>query len=46
METGAYYFVKNLPLHELITQEFINAFVKKGKKNCSVYEHDKTRKDS
>lgn len=32
METGAYYFVKNLPLHELITQEFINTFVKKGKK--------------
>ncbi|XP_070259556.1 ribonuclease P protein subunit p40 [Myotis yumanensis] len=30
METGAYYFVKNLPLHELITQEFINTFVKKG----------------
>jgi hypothetical protein len=33
METGPYYFVKNLPLHELITQEFINTFVKKGKKN-------------
>ncbi|XP_036785711.2 ribonuclease P protein subunit p40 isoform X3 [Manis pentadactyla] len=31
METGPYYFVKNLPLHELITQEFINTFVKKGK---------------
>ncbi|XP_023618799.1 ribonuclease P protein subunit p40 isoform X2 [Myotis lucifugus] len=30
METGSYYFVKNLPLHELITQEFINTFVKKG----------------
>ncbi|XP_017527034.1 ribonuclease P protein subunit p40 isoform X5 [Manis javanica] len=30
METGPYYFVKNLPLHELITQEFINTFVKKG----------------
>ncbi|KAF6111177.1 ribonuclease P/MRP subunit p40 [Phyllostomus discolor] len=29
-ETGPYYFVKNLPLHELITQEFINTFVKKG----------------
>uniref|UniRef100_A0A673UVI7 Ribonuclease P/MRP subunit p40 n=1 Tax=Suricata suricatta TaxID=37032 RepID=A0A673UVI7_SURSU len=31
METGPYYFVKNLPLHELITHEFINTFVKKGK---------------
>ncbi|KAF6345554.1 ribonuclease P/MRP subunit p40 [Rhinolophus ferrumequinum] len=30
METGSYYFVKNLPVHELITQEFINTFVKKG----------------
>uniref|UniRef100_A0ABI7Y0I6 Uncharacterized protein n=2 Tax=Felidae TaxID=9681 RepID=A0ABI7Y0I6_FELCA len=30
METGPYYFVKNLPLHELITHEFINTFVKKG----------------
>ncbi|XP_045353499.1 ribonuclease P protein subunit p40 isoform X1 [Leopardus geoffroyi] len=30
METGPYYFVKNLPLHELITREFINTFVKKG----------------
>ncbi|KAK2509937.1 hypothetical protein MC885_019016 [Smutsia gigantea] len=30
METGPYYFVKNLPLHELITQEFIDTFVKKG----------------
>ena len=36
METGPYYFVKNLPLHELITQEFINTFVKKGKKNLVV----------
>uniref|UniRef100_A0A8C2UXD1 Ribonuclease P/MRP subunit p40 n=1 Tax=Chinchilla lanigera TaxID=34839 RepID=A0A8C2UXD1_CHILA len=31
MEMGPYYFVKNLPLHELITHEFINTFVKKGK---------------
>ncbi|XP_021567700.1 ribonuclease P protein subunit p40 isoform X2 [Carlito syrichta] len=31
METGPYYFVKNLPLHELITHEFISTFVKKGK---------------
>ncbi|XP_012502450.1 PREDICTED: ribonuclease P protein subunit p40 isoform X2 [Propithecus coquereli] len=31
MEIGPYYFVKNLPLHELISQEFINTFVKKGK---------------
>uniref|UniRef100_A0A7N5JC12 Ribonuclease P/MRP subunit p40 n=1 Tax=Ailuropoda melanoleuca TaxID=9646 RepID=A0A7N5JC12_AILME len=30
METGPYYSVKNLPLHELITHEFINTFVKKG----------------
>ncbi|XP_003468878.2 ribonuclease P protein subunit p40 [Cavia porcellus] len=30
MEMGPYYFVKNLPLHELITPEFINTFVKKG----------------
>ncbi|XP_044773348.1 ribonuclease P protein subunit p40 isoform X3 [Neomonachus schauinslandi] len=30
METGPYYFVKNLPLHELITHDFINTFVKKG----------------
>ncbi|KAM5300254.1 ribonuclease P protein subunit p40 isoform 4-T4 [Ctenodactylus gundi] len=31
MEAGPYYFVKNLPLHEFITHEFINTFVKKGK---------------
>ncbi|XP_047415562.1 ribonuclease P protein subunit p40 isoform X1 [Sciurus carolinensis] len=30
METGPYYLVRNLPVHELITQEFINTFVKKG----------------
>ncbi|KAM9667471.1 ribonuclease P protein subunit p40 isoform 1-T1 [Trichechus inunguis] len=30
MGTGPYYFVKNLPLHELISHEFINTFVKKG----------------
>ncbi|KAM5300256.1 ribonuclease P protein subunit p40 isoform 6-T6 [Ctenodactylus gundi] len=30
MEAGPYYFVKNLPLHEFITHEFINTFVKKG----------------
>ncbi|XP_042536273.1 ribonuclease P protein subunit p40-like [Dipodomys spectabilis] len=30
METGPYYSVKNLPLHELITHEFINTFVRKG----------------
>ncbi|XP_054447884.1 ribonuclease P protein subunit p40 [Pteronotus mesoamericanus] len=29
-DAGPYYFVKNLPLHELITHEFINSFVKKG----------------
>ncbi|KAG8133284.1 hypothetical protein E2320_011090 [Naja naja] len=27
---GEYYLVKNLFLHELVTQEFINTFVKKG----------------
>uniref|UniRef100_A0A8C8U5H1 Ribonuclease P 40 subunit n=1 Tax=Peromyscus maniculatus bairdii TaxID=230844 RepID=A0A8C8U5H1_PERMB len=31
MEIGPYYSVKNLPLHELITHEFIHTFVKKGK---------------
>ncbi|XP_026984072.1 ribonuclease P protein subunit p40 isoform X2 [Sagmatias obliquidens] len=30
MDSGPYYFVKDLPLHELIAQEFINTFVKKG----------------
>ncbi|XP_029418723.1 ribonuclease P protein subunit p40 isoform X2 [Nannospalax galili] len=30
MEIGPYYSVKHLPLHELITHEFINTFVKKG----------------
>ncbi|XP_024302077.1 ribonuclease P protein subunit p40 isoform X4 [Homo sapiens] len=30
MNTGPYYFVKNLPLHELITPEFISTFIKKG----------------
>lgn len=36
MEFGPYYFVKDLPLYELITHEFINSFVKKGKKNLVV----------
>lgn len=36
MEFGPYYFVKDLPLYELITHEFINSFVKKGKKNLIV----------
>ncbi|CAO2595764.1 Ribonuclease P protein subunit p40 [Lemmus lemmus] len=31
MEIGPYYSVKSLPLHELITREFIQTFVKKGK---------------
>uniref|UniRef100_A0A8C2MPI6 Ribonuclease P 40 subunit n=1 Tax=Cricetulus griseus TaxID=10029 RepID=A0A8C2MPI6_CRIGR len=31
MEFGPYYSVKNLPLHELVTHEFIHTFVKKGK---------------
>uniref|UniRef100_A0A2I3G8K5 Ribonuclease P/MRP subunit p40 n=1 Tax=Nomascus leucogenys TaxID=61853 RepID=A0A2I3G8K5_NOMLE len=30
MHTGPYYFVKNLPLHELITPEFLSTFIKKG----------------
>ncbi|KAM6186162.1 ribonuclease P protein subunit p40 isoform 5-T5 [Rhynchocyon petersi] len=30
MDTGPYYSVKNLPLHELISHEFINSFVMKG----------------
>ena len=33
MEFGPYYLVKDLPLYELITHEFINTFIKKGKKN-------------
>ena len=32
MEFGPYYLVKDLPLYELITHEFINTFIKKGKK--------------
>ena len=36
MGFGPYYFVKGLPLYELITHEFINTFVKKGKKNHAV----------
>ncbi|XP_048363103.1 ribonuclease P protein subunit p40 isoform X2 [Sphaerodactylus townsendi] len=27
---GEYYLVKNLPLHEIVTEEFISTFVKKG----------------
>ncbi|ERE80551.1 ribonuclease P protein subunit, partial [Cricetulus griseus] len=30
MEFGPYYSVKNLPLHELVTHEFIHTFVKKA----------------
>ncbi|XP_037699288.1 ribonuclease P protein subunit p40 isoform X2 [Choloepus didactylus] len=30
MKSGPYYSVKNLPLYELITYEFINTFIKKG----------------
>lgn len=36
MAFGPYYSVKDLPLHELITHEFINTFVKKGKKSRVV----------
>ncbi|XP_065741721.1 ribonuclease P protein subunit p40 isoform X2 [Phocoena phocoena] len=31
MDSGPYYLVKDLPLHELIAHEFISTFVKKGK---------------
>ncbi|KAM4689165.1 ribonuclease P protein subunit p40 [Discoglossus pictus] len=27
---GKYYLVRNLPLHELVTEDFINTFIKKG----------------
>ncbi|XP_065741722.1 ribonuclease P protein subunit p40 isoform X3 [Phocoena phocoena] len=30
MDSGPYYLVKDLPLHELIAHEFISTFVKKG----------------
>uniref|UniRef100_A0AC11CMK7 Ribonuclease P/MRP subunit p40 n=1 Tax=Ovis aries TaxID=9940 RepID=A0AC11CMK7_SHEEP len=38
MEFGPYYFVKDLPLYELITHEFINSFVKKG--SCYVLTYN------
>ncbi|XP_006888792.1 PREDICTED: ribonuclease P protein subunit p40 isoform X2 [Elephantulus edwardii] len=31
METGPFYSVKNLPLHEFISPEFLSTFVRKGK---------------
>ncbi|XP_055451040.1 ribonuclease P protein subunit p40 isoform X2 [Psammomys obesus] len=37
MEIGPYYSVKNLPLHEFITHEFINTFVKKGSFSALTY---------
>lgn len=37
MEIGAYYSVKSLPLHELITREFIQTFVKKGSFSALTY---------
>ncbi|XP_042134288.2 ribonuclease P protein subunit p40 isoform X1 [Peromyscus maniculatus bairdii] len=37
MEIGPYYSVKNLPLHELITHEFIHTFVKKGSFSALTY---------
>ncbi|XP_021036350.1 ribonuclease P protein subunit p40 isoform X2 [Mus caroli] len=37
MDIGPYYSVKNLPLHELITDEFINRFVKKGSFSALTY---------
>lgn len=30
-DMGEYYLVRNLPVHELVAHEFIDAFVKKGK---------------
>lgn len=41
MEMGPYYSVKKLPLHELITHEFINTFVKKGKRKHLVSHRNK-----
>uniref|UniRef100_A0A4X1SLB5 Ribonuclease P/MRP subunit p40 n=2 Tax=Sus scrofa TaxID=9823 RepID=A0A4X1SLB5_PIG len=38
MAFGPYYSVKDLPLHELITHEFINTFVKKG--SCSALTYN------
>ncbi|KAJ7338499.1 hypothetical protein JRQ81_012401 [Phrynocephalus forsythii] len=35
---GEYYLVKNLSLHELVSQEFINTFVKKG--SCYALSHN------
>ncbi|MEJ1284683.1 ribonuclease P 40 subunit [Cricetulus griseus] len=37
MEFGPYYSVKNLPLHELVTHEFIHTFVKKGSFSALTY---------
>ncbi|XP_021080647.1 ribonuclease P protein subunit p40 isoform X3 [Mesocricetus auratus] len=37
MEIGPYYSVKNLPLHELVTHEFIHTFVKKGSFSALTY---------
>lgn len=36
-DIGEYYLVKNLSLHELVTHEFINAFVKKGKGELKIH---------
>nr|XP_028593652.1 ribonuclease P protein subunit p40 [Podarcis muralis]XP_028593653.1 ribonuclease P protein subunit p40 [Podarcis muralis] len=41
-DIGQYYLVKNLSLYELVTQEFINTFVKKGSCYALTY---KTRID-
>ncbi|XP_037985122.1 ribonuclease P protein subunit p40 isoform X2 [Motacilla alba alba] len=35
-DIGEYYLVRNLPIHELVAHEFIDAFVKKGKLILSV----------
>ncbi|RMC16105.1 hypothetical protein DUI87_08314 [Hirundo rustica rustica] len=41
-DIGEYYLVRNLPLHELVAHEFIDAFVKKGSCYALTY---KTRID-
>lgn len=35
-DIGDYYLVRSLPIHELVAHEFIDAFVKKGKKEIKT----------
>ncbi|XP_066043669.1 ribonuclease P protein subunit p40 isoform X1 [Chamaea fasciata] len=37
-DIGEYYLVRNLPVHELVTHEFIDAFVKKGSCYALTYQ--------